>query len=426
MKIKKLEENSNRYRRLKKALFGDPSGKIRTFAVITPENPMGEPASSEENKKALKTFKTGLRYSGLTYTPLRGSYGIKEHSFIIFNCALADIKVLAKDYNQESFFFGRTEKDATSKIGYYRTSNRGETYNLVEISNVITYEDEATDFFSKLGIKFKINMREFGDDVPTVLNNGEFEESLNERRTFKSRALHRRDAYRGTTETPPIVEFYKEDGNCPVETFLDHLGDATLKIKILDFTTGHFTYVLDGIYALHHTTSRGEAVLFYFFVYGHKVILTNGVYEQVRHEGADEFALAKQYREAYHLQTRINWANVCRIFKTDALEAFAETDDVFMKSMGPHFHVRARNAAWEICVRYDASKYWYPPYKKGMKLKDKTIFTQIDRMLRAEIPGCNSRLGTYWEWAILAWNTQNETMQIPEDLKQPDYTKLTP
>ena len=36
-----VDENSNKYRRLKRALFGDPSGKIRTFAIISTENPLG-------------------------------------------------------------------------------------------------------------------------------------------------------------------------------------------------------------------------------------------------------------------------------------------------------------------------------------------------------------------------------------------------
>ena len=43
-----LDENSNRYRRVKKALFGDPSGKIKTFAIISPENPLGLKDSTDE------------------------------------------------------------------------------------------------------------------------------------------------------------------------------------------------------------------------------------------------------------------------------------------------------------------------------------------------------------------------------------------
>jgi hypothetical protein len=197
MKVNKLDENSNRFRRLRRALFGDETGKIKTFAILSPENPMGIEATSVENRQSLDELKKALRILGLTYTPIRGSYGNKENSFAIFNCSLEDAKKLAGTYRQESFFWGRTSTDSNSKIGYYKTENEGVTYSLVEISDVITYEDEATDFFSKFGIKFRINMREFGDDVPEIENQGEFEESLNEKRTFMSRASHRRNAYGG-------------------------------------------------------------------------------------------------------------------------------------------------------------------------------------------------------------------------------------
>ena len=36
-----FEESNNRFKRVKNALFGDTSGKIKTFAIISPENSMG-------------------------------------------------------------------------------------------------------------------------------------------------------------------------------------------------------------------------------------------------------------------------------------------------------------------------------------------------------------------------------------------------
>ena len=195
MKIDNMNENSNRFRRMKRALFGDDTGKIKTFAILTPENPNATRAPSEENQKAVKEFKRALGIMSLNYTPIRGSYGEKENSFIVFNCALSDAKTLARSYQQESFFWGKTTEDG-SKIGYYATTNGGVTYDLVEISETITLEDDATDFFSKFGIKFRINMREFGDDVPEVEHDSDFEESLNENRTTMARAAYRRKAYR--------------------------------------------------------------------------------------------------------------------------------------------------------------------------------------------------------------------------------------
>ena len=223
----KLDENSNRYRRVKKALFGDPSGKIKTFAIISPENPLGIKGSDDQelkdrflkwsdNKSAynkektdeLKTElikdrikKTGddaLKYGHHTYVQLRGKYGEYENSFLILNLTLDDAKTIARDYGQESFFWGvvSDKENTPSVIGYYLTNNFGKTYRLVEVTNTIYDVSDAEDFFSKYGFKYRIGMREFGDDVPEVKDTKEFEESFDDNGTYASRALHRRNAYR--------------------------------------------------------------------------------------------------------------------------------------------------------------------------------------------------------------------------------------
>lgn len=225
MKAKRLYENSNRYRRVKRALFGDLTGRIRTFAIISPQNPKGALGSEDEdfrqnflkyvdnpkewNKNRLVQLKreliadrikatgdTALKYGHFNYVQIKGSYGEKEKSLIIFNLAEADAKVIARDYGQESFFFGHVsnEEDKPSRIAYYKTENHCKTYKLVEITETVTDETDATDFFSKFGFKYRINMREFGDDVPEILNQSEFEESLKETYTFMGRALSRRRA----------------------------------------------------------------------------------------------------------------------------------------------------------------------------------------------------------------------------------------
>lgn len=190
MIFKRVNENSNRYRRLNRALFGDETGKIRTFAIISGQNPFGKKASNEENSNSDKDFKRALAVGRFVYTPLKGHYGNSEKSYIIFNLALNDAKTLARNYKQESFFFGKASTDG-STIGYFITHNNGDTYEEVEQSRTITYENEAEDFFSKFGFKFRINMREFGDIVPEITDPVNFEESLNEDRTFMSRARYR-------------------------------------------------------------------------------------------------------------------------------------------------------------------------------------------------------------------------------------------
>ena len=45
-----FEESNNQFKRVKNVLFGDTSGKIKTFAIISPENPMGISYSRKKMK----------------------------------------------------------------------------------------------------------------------------------------------------------------------------------------------------------------------------------------------------------------------------------------------------------------------------------------------------------------------------------------
>lgn len=220
-----LEENSNKYRRVKKSLFGDPSGKIKTFAIISPENPLNWENSSEDefkanyakwvtdkkryNREALSKMKVSellhkiqlggrdtLRYGGFTYVPLKGLYKDSENSFLILNLPLKDARIIARDYGQESFFWGKvsSEKATPSTIGYYVASGPECNYVLQEVSNTIYDQADADDYFSKFGLKFRIGLKTFGDIIPEVVDVKAFEESFEESRTFTSRALKRRAA----------------------------------------------------------------------------------------------------------------------------------------------------------------------------------------------------------------------------------------
>ena len=226
MKFKIINENSNRYRKLKRALFGDYSDKIKTFAIISPENPLGwENATEQEfkdnyvrwandpkvyNKEAVaklkttdllhrieKTGDTALRYGGFTYIPLKGKYDYAEKSYCILNLTLSDAKAIAENYGQQSFFFAKVSKEG-AVIGYYEAKNVNcRSYRLVEVSDTVSDETDAKNFYSKFGFKFRINMKEFGDAVPEVKNAQAFEESFDEvHRSFSARARSRRDAYR--------------------------------------------------------------------------------------------------------------------------------------------------------------------------------------------------------------------------------------
>lgn len=91
-----LNENSNT--RVKKPLFGDITGKISTFALLTVENPLGKQMSAEENNKRTKMLKSYCKKLGIQYIPITGSFGNIEHSFMLINLAQKDAEFLAKKF----------------------------------------------------------------------------------------------------------------------------------------------------------------------------------------------------------------------------------------------------------------------------------------------------------------------------------------
>jgi len=191
--MKVLKENSST--RLKKALFGDITGKISTFALLTAENPLGKEISAEENNKRTKRLKWYCKKLGIQYVPVEGSFGNIEHSLMLFNLAQKDAEFLAKSFEQLSFFFGKTsnvigtdDRNTSSTIAYYATDDGGKTYVLKEKSDRIKDEKDAEDFFSRHGdFKFSINMDIFNEEFVPMKDERSIDDSL----TVKGRAIYR-------------------------------------------------------------------------------------------------------------------------------------------------------------------------------------------------------------------------------------------
>lgn len=191
--MKVLKENSST--RLKKALFGDVTGKISTFALLTAENPLGKEISAEENNKRTKRLKVYCKKLGIQYVPVEGSFGNIKHSLMLFNLAQKDAEFLAKSFDQLSFFFGKTanvigteDRNTSSTIAYYATDDSGKTYVLKEKSDRIEDKKDAEDFFSRHGdFKFSINMDIFNEEFVPIKDERSIDDSL----TVKGRAIYR-------------------------------------------------------------------------------------------------------------------------------------------------------------------------------------------------------------------------------------------
>ena len=107
------------------------------------------------------------------------------------------------------------------------------------------------------------------------------------------------------------IEFFEDEQiGCPVEEFLNSIEDKKLKAKTIrnievlnekgsELTKPLVDYVDDGIYELRTQQSNNITRIFYFFIFGGKIIMTNGYIKKTQKLNKDEFAKAKKYRDIY-------------------------------------------------------------------------------------------------------------------------------
>lgn len=156
---------------IKSGMFG--KGKpIYTFAILTSENPNALPVSAEENKRYISELETTMRSMRLTWFPIEGHYGSKEHSFIIYNITKDEAEFLAEKYRQQSYIFCMIDyetswNDKTEELDYNGTldyqfwerEKEGSPYKCtLREPEALTDIGSAEDLFSSIGKKFKFRI----------------------------------------------------------------------------------------------------------------------------------------------------------------------------------------------------------------------------------------------------------------------------
>lgn len=181
----KIQLEENRSTRFKSALFGDITGKIRTFAIMTPENPAIKELKAVDNNKLVDRFKKTLKAGKIQYIPIEGSYGVKEHSFMLINIPESTAESLAGTYHQESFFFGEVSKKGISEIKFYKTENADEkrpVYKVLDRVKGIERIADFDDFYSRHGnFRFKFNADVFNESleqIKPIINEDEYKKSM--------------------------------------------------------------------------------------------------------------------------------------------------------------------------------------------------------------------------------------------------------
>ncbi len=114
-------------------------------------------------------------------------------------------------------------------------------------------------------------------------------------------------------------------------------------------------------------------------------------------------------------------AKICTL-DDSSIEIFVNSDD---GGKIPHFHVwkklGGRRHEWEVCIKFESAEYFtHGKYKGTVPTK---IAKEIDKTLRQK--DTKDKYGrTNWDIAIEEWNRNNSDVTLPDDLVQPDYTKL--
>lgn len=106
------------------------------------------------------------------------------------------------------------------------------------------------------------------------------------------------------------IDFFEDKDKCPVKDFLESIVDDKLKAKTLrnivelsiegsNARPPLSSYVDDGIFELRTKQSSNIDRIFYFFIFGNKIILTNGYIKKSQKLDKKEFEKAKRYRDIY-------------------------------------------------------------------------------------------------------------------------------
>lgn len=201
----------------KKDLVG-VSNYIRTFAILTAENPRlsvktddgweleSERMTASENNERNDELRDALRRGRYVFRAVVGDYDGIEHPFMILNISLSAAKHLAAKFDQEAFIFAERKRPSASdgergsnmEFSFYavRTSHSpsktkefrhfddggfgtstktvgvktADMYGLADSRSSIDYDPEAKSFFSRKGdFKFTIPFGKFNVDEAVEL-----------------------------------------------------------------------------------------------------------------------------------------------------------------------------------------------------------------------------------------------------------------
>lgn len=143
---------------------------VKTFAIITWENPKGIKQSKEINEAAQKKLKEILKTGAHSYVQIKGKYGNLENPVFIMNISKSDAIGIGKDGDQDSIIYGTINKpeDITFEM-VYMDGRKPEIRHIWK-----SLDKDTEDYYSEIkGRKFIIPFFDDAFENKKFINKGE-------------------------------------------------------------------------------------------------------------------------------------------------------------------------------------------------------------------------------------------------------------
>jgi hypothetical protein len=177
-----LSETSRR-QKAQSAILGK-NRKVKTLAIISAENPMGEKTDKEYNENATNELIRNLTIGHYRYFQTKGLYETPENSIIVYNISLDDTLYLCYKYNQESVIFVDM-RGVEISYQYWEGDDHTSKLKLQHEEHEVVDATNDKDYWTQICKKFKFRIPFFEDitkynkelvecskshDVDTIIN----------------------------------------------------------------------------------------------------------------------------------------------------------------------------------------------------------------------------------------------------------------
>ena len=160
MKIINRFNNINESSRRQKAVsaINGKKSNIRSICILTSENPRFDCFSDGNNKtntERRENLEKDLKLGHYAWFPVKGKYGDKERSYIIYNIPKDDAMYLAKKFGQEAFIY--IENNICEYYEQFENHNKFTKTHERKLSDKIDMSN-ASDYFTQISKAFKFQI----------------------------------------------------------------------------------------------------------------------------------------------------------------------------------------------------------------------------------------------------------------------------